>query len=82
MQQVGKSQQYCGMSVMPALVRDAGMCRCIGDFRSLVHGNGIHVCPEEQRFPQPIYVDESGQVVTVEELGAEDQAIEPEVVEE
>ena len=41
-----------------------------------------HNATEEQRFPQPIYVDESGQVVTVEELGAEDQAIEPEVVEE
>ena len=36
-----------------------------------------HNATEEQRFPQPIYV-----VVTVEELGAEDQAIEPEVVEE
>lgn len=41
-----------------------------------------HDATEEQRFPQPIYVDESGQVVMVEELGAEDQAIEPEVVEE
>lgn len=41
-----------------------------------------HNATEEQRFPQPIYVDESGQVVTVGELGAEDQAIEPEVVEE
>lgn len=37
---------------------------------------------EEQRFPKPVYVDESGQIVTIEELGAEDQAIEPEVVEE
>lgn len=41
-----------------------------------------HDATEEQRFPQPIYVNESGQVITLEELGAEDQAIEPEVVEE
>lgn len=36
---------------------------------------------EEQRFPKPVYVDASGQVIAIDELGAEDQAIEPEVVE-
>ena len=41
-----------------------------------------HNATEEQRFPKPIYVDADGHVINIEELGAEGQAIEPEVVDE